>query len=159
MKNREETPGVVRFWSKVDRDGGLNACWPWKAAINKKPNGYGVFGENGRLTPAHRIAMSQVREIPPGKWVLHRCDNPPCCNPSHLFIGDRSDNMKDMVRKGRRRYVGLAGEKHPMAQLSNAAVADIRTSSERNSTLAKRYGVNRDHIGVIRRREAWKHLP
>lgn len=100
----EFTPTVAeRFWKKVDRSGGDLACWPWIGS--RQPNGYGkVRVQAIRTAPlqAHRVAWELSHgEIPHGLWVLHRCDNPPCCNPSHLFLGTPKDNTTDMVGKGR----------------------------------------------------------
>jgi hypothetical protein len=96
-----------RFWAKVrKRDG----CWEWTGA--KNADGYGMIGVNGvghkRHAPAHRVSWElHYGHIPTGMWVLHHCDNPPCIRPDHLFIGDRSANMKDCAAKGR-----LTGPQH-----------------------------------------------
>lgn len=88
----------ARFWAKVDRG---DDCWEWTGI--KDPNGYGRCGMFGE-TLAHRVAWKLTREaIPGGLFVLHRCDNPPCCNPDHLFLGTQADNIADMDHKGRRR--------------------------------------------------------
>lgn len=88
-----------RTWAKV-RQGDPDECWPWQAALSS--TGYGVAGWNGSSTSAHRaIWMLTYGEIPPGLMVCHACDNPPCCNPSHLFLGTQRENMQDAQRKGR----------------------------------------------------------
>lgn len=97
--------GVARFWAKVDKSGGPDACWIWTAS--KVPSGYGSFGVNGRLFGAHRIAwVLENGQIPHdgsyhGMCVCHKCDNPACCNPAHLFLGTNMDNARDREKKGR----------------------------------------------------------
>lgn len=91
---------VQRFWSKVDKSGGADACWLWTAS--RVTSGYGCFGIKRRLHGAHRIAWVLANVAIPGALhVCHRCDNPACCNPAHLFLGTREDNMRDKVAKGR----------------------------------------------------------
>lgn len=93
-------PTEARFWAKVDRSGGPEACWPWTGA--RAWNGYGQFGDGGQIHIASRVAWElSCGPIAEGLHVLHRCDNPPCVNPAHLFLGTHSDNMRDMVAKGR----------------------------------------------------------
>lgn len=99
-KKSQPTP-EERFWSKVDTSGGPDACWTWVAFTN--PKGYGLFGWAGKNRLAHRVAWELTKgPIPPGMNVLHHCDNPPCCNSSHHFLGTLADNNVDMTKKGRR---------------------------------------------------------
>jgi hypothetical protein len=89
-----------RFWSKVDRSGGPDACWPWMAYRNR--DGYGSFRVDDHTESAHRVAwVEENGPVPEGMDVLHHCDNPPCCNPRHLFLGTAADNARDSVAKGR----------------------------------------------------------
>lgn len=86
-----------RFWARVQRGDG---CWNWDRPGTR--DGYGRIKVAGKLESPHRIAyMLTFGEIPVGQWVLHRCDNPICVRPDHLFLGDRSANMKDCASKGR----------------------------------------------------------
>ena len=94
-----------RFWSKVDRSGGPDACWPWMAARNE--HGYGVMRIEGRNVRAHRVSLTLAAgksDPGPSVKVLHSCDNPPCCNPAHLRYGTQGDNIRDAIERGRRVY-------------------------------------------------------
>src|SRR3990167_544842 len=93
------------FWSKVDKHA-PNNCWVWMGF--KKPTGYGLFGVGWKRT--HRLAWEFTNgKIPAGIHVLHKCDNPSCVNPSHLYLGTHQDNMRDRNKKGRQARV--EGEK------------------------------------------------
>src|SRR5690606_12474380 len=92
------------FWPRVDRSGGAESCWPWKGIVDK--SGYGVYSNarrRFRTQKAHRVAwmLHYGRSLSSSEHVLHRCDNPPCCNPGHLRQGTHADNMADMKAKGR----------------------------------------------------------
>lgn len=145
----------ARFWPKVKRS---DECWEWTGGLNNR--GYGVFWiTGGQRVLAHRYAF--VREVGPisdGLDLCHRCDNPPCVNPAHLFLGTRSDNMRDMDRKGRRR--SPRGETHPHSTLSDESVAEIRARyvpglnrwrRGNASALAVEYGTTRNHVAAIAR--------
>lgn len=100
-----------RFWSKVDR-GGPDDCWNWTACAQRE--GYGRFMRRGRVWQATHVAWELHHGAPPpkGALVCHRCDNPRCVNPAHLFIGTHLDNRRDCVAKGRAR--GGEGDRNPM---------------------------------------------
>ena len=134
-----------------------NGCWPFKGTVDK--DGYGKF----RLIPeslAHRVAyLLKVGPIPKGAHVLHSCDNPPCCNPSHLFLGSPSINMKDMWDK--RRHKRPAGENNNHAKLVAVQVLEIRRLNALGHTqvaLAKHFGVTQTNISMIVRRETWTEI-
>jgi len=103
-----------RFWSKVQK---TENCWLWMGARTKL--GYGQRG--GRKTGrryTHRLSWEmRFGPIPEGLCVLHHCDNPPCVNPDHLFLGTKKDNTQDMIAKGRGRGPRFSGETHPGARL------------------------------------------
>lgn len=95
---------LARFWSHVDRSAGDNACWPWVGA--RHSNGYGVLKVAGRMRIAHRWLLGALRGHPlswPEEHGCHHCDNPLCCNPSHLYVGTHQTNMRDAIERGRLR--------------------------------------------------------
>lgn len=90
-----------RFWSKVEVTENPDDCWNWKAKA-KSGHGYGIFNLGDHQSNAHRVSwMLSNGPIPDGLFVCHKCDNPRCCNPNHLFLGTPKDNTDDMNRKGR----------------------------------------------------------
>ena len=92
-------PVGERMFPKIDRSGGPDACWPWNGFRGAR--GYGHVWCENTMKLAHRVSWTLANgPIPDGLSVLHRCDNPPCCNPSHLFLGTQADNIADRDRKG-----------------------------------------------------------
>lgn len=101
----------ARFWTKVET---TDYCWPWKA--NKNKSGYGMFKHHGYDENAQRVAYKITKGyIPEGLHVLHKCDNPICVNPDHLFTGTHQDNMDDRTRKGRGKVLGRASRYYGVA--------------------------------------------
>ena len=102
-----------------------SGCWIWAGAtIN---SGYGKLSFKGKTYTAHRASFASFNgEIPSGKCVLHRCDVRLCVNPDHLFVGDRVDNMRDMIKKGRGKWPGKKGEKNGNSVLNSDDVVLIR---------------------------------
>jgi hypothetical protein len=92
-------PPEQRFWSKVDKRG-PDECWPWVGGVDGRGYGRSRYNGSGRTT-AHRIAWQLANGRDALLFVLHRCDNPVCCNPAHLWEGTQSENMRDMAAKGR----------------------------------------------------------
>jgi hypothetical protein len=120
-------------------------CWVWQRGTN--PKGYGRVARG----LVHRLAWSDVfGRIPAGLLVCHHCDNPPCCNPAHLFLGAPADNTADMIRKGR--AVCLYGDDHPRSKLTDRQVAEIRrrrAADERCDELGREFGVHSAHVSRI----------
>jgi hypothetical protein len=155
---------LQRFWAKVEKTDG---CWVWTGG--KFVRGYGSFrpGRRGDASVrAHRFSWELTNgPIPEGMIVCHRCDNPSCVRPDHLFLGTNQDNTTDARRKGRLRPPRTAferrsrGEKHWAAKLTWATVAAIRTAAsagQSQRSLARRYGVNRVTIRNVVRGTTWK---
>jgi hypothetical protein len=152
-----------RFWGylTVDFETG---CWLWDGTCDR--SGYGLVRVGARHVNTHRYAwelafgpipedlfglLDSRRDL----WVLHRCDNPPCCNPAHLFLGTARDNTEDMFRKGRA-IVQPAGEQNANARLSDTQVAVIRqryaSAGDRwglQTQLAREFGCHQTTIGLI----------
>lgn len=134
---------ATRFWSKVDRSAGPEGCWIWTASLHKA--GYGQIRWRDSVVGAHRVAyeLASGRMVPDGLFVCHSCDNPPCVNPAHLWLGDTSANSADMVAKGR----GAMAARNGKAKLSDQDVQDMRDAyaagGETYQSLATRYGVNK----------------
>lgn len=161
MKTIEE-----RFWPKVDFSGAAagSACWEWTG--HRLPKGYGLLGRGGRrggMIYAHRLSWElHFGPIPGGLFVLHKCDNPPCVRPEHLFLGDVVDNGQDMSRKGRWKNQDPKGERNGMAKLTAAQVAEIRALVRPNrphwgrEALARKYGVSGQMIYFILNGTNWK---
>lgn len=157
---RLSEPIGPRFWSKVVKSDG---CWEWQGGRFAGP-GYGRFSIKHKNTLAHRVAWELTYgPIPDGLFVCHRCDNPSCVRPGHLFLGTALDNNRDMAAKGRRAdFRGrtgkpLPGEMNGAAKLRAVDVLAIRNAPSA-SGLAATYGVTASMIYRIRRGEAWRHL-
>lgn len=149
-------PIEQRFWEKIDRISHKSGCWVWLAARHKF--GYGRLSLPGRPSRhiyAHRFSwILHYGSIPDGLCVLHRCDNPACANPEHLFLGTRCDNCHDRENKGR----GTFGETHPQAKLCEKDVVEIRKAKLSGVQLATKFGVSPMLITRIRKGRIWKHI-
>lgn len=165
-------PLEERFWAKVAVTK-PDECWRWTAKTNNM--GYGQIrtreGERHTFSLAHRVAYELANgNLHPSDCVLHRCDNPICVNPAHLFLGTKADNVADMVAKGRAgfqvkpesyrggkppRYIG---EAHPRARLTEADVRRIRADPRGTRALAKEIGVSRDAVRAARLGRNWAHV-
>ncbi len=140
------------FDRNVDR---CDGCWEWRGYRN--PKGYGFTRPGGRGVKgvlAHRLSWELHRgEIPEGMQVLHRCDNPPCVNPEHLFLGTNLDNIRDRVAKGRPGgsqawTTPMLGERHPNCRVSGAVVEEIRrryAAGEAPAAIGVSLGVTRQY--------------
>lgn len=118
-------------------------------------NGYVQTYTRGRRFLAHRLVWEECfGPIPPGQCVCHHCDNPPCVNPEHLFLGTQADNLKDMDKKGRR--ARLSGEEASRRKLSNEQVEAIRRAPGTTRSIAAQFGISNGQVSKIRNRKQWK---
>ena len=151
-KTCRQAPLDVRLRRNTAQSEG-DGCWLWQGSRNN--DGYGEIGHNRKVIKTHRAAYALANSpIPNGACVLHRCDNPPCVNPGHLFLGTNTDNMADMVHKRRHAF----GERHRSAKLTPEKVRAIRWSAETSREAARRYGVTSVAINQVRNLKTWRHV-
>lgn len=145
-----------RFWAKVDRSGGPDACWPWTGAHH--PMGYGRLYFRGRMRPATHAALLFGRGIEVGTGLArHTCDNPPCCNPAHLITGSRIDNAQDAVERGRL----AVGERNHLSRLDDTRVRQIRDLAGRglsHRAIAEAVGTSQATVTRVVNRTSWRHV-
>jgi hypothetical protein len=144
----------ARFWTKVKK-GGMDECWPWMSKHDH--DGYGRVYFEGKIRSTHRIAFTLATGNPAtGLPVCHRCDNPPCCNPNHLFLGTHQINMADRDAKGRT----ASGERNGRAKLTWKIVGQIRAAFKPLRVtipkLSATFGVNRHVVADIIHGKTWK---
>jgi len=168
---RELTHGAVRledrFWGRVLNYRQNGKCWLWQGATNGR---YGIavksrqelkLGEKRRIY-AHRAAWELTNgKIPEGMFVCHKCDNPLCVNPSHLFLGTPTDNMRDCVNKGRLKFYHKKGSQHGRARLNERKVLLIRYKYSQGkpiADLARKFDVGESTIRHIVSGDTWTHI-
>jgi hypothetical protein len=147
-----------RFRKYVDKKG-PDECWPWLGAAS--PRGYGVFAiRHNNTFFAQRIAYFLATGHNPTAMVCHHCDNPPCCNPKHLFHGTNADNVRDMISKGRQPVIPRPkGEDHPRSKLTAEQVRNAREIYSYGipaCRIAKQYGVDPKTIQALVDGKTWK---
>ncbi len=153
IRNTEE-----KFWARV-QVGSKSECWPWTGSKNKK--GYGEVSFDGKVRKAHRMAFvfSGNKLTKDKPLVCHKCDNPSCCNPAHLFAGNNTDNMVDMAKK--HRYSDTRGEKNGRAKISYREAMEIRdickSKAMKQRDIAKAYGVGKSTVNYINTGAIWNY--
>ena len=149
---------VAWFWARVDKSGGPDACWEWRAA--RQRTGYGAVWFGRRVVQVHRVAWTLTNgPIPEGKLICHRCDNPPCANPAHLFLGMDDDNVRDKEQKGRANHAH--SDARPSAKLTSDDVREIRrmlAGGLLQQDIADRYGVDASQVSRIGSGHLWRHV-
>ena len=144
-----------RFWAFVDKSDG---CWLWNGSLNNK--GYGEIGGDagGPNVLAHRASWKiHFGELPNNVGVLHRCDNPRCVNPSHLFLGTQKVNMLDCKAKGRT----TLGERNRHAKLTNENILEIRSMADAGmlqTEIARLFNISASTISMIVNKKHWSHI-
>ena len=167
MRGRIPKPLKERLLAKVDKTSSPKGCWLWTGHCGKGKNNYGLIGVGGRgpkqkLIRTNRASWIIFRgPIPEGMNVCHRCDNPRCVNPKHLFLGTQSHNMKDAFKKGR--LGNRKGIHNTHSKISEADVLEIRRRYQRykhgcKEALAKEFGLRPGTIVSIVRRLSWTHI-
>lgn len=150
----------ARFWKKVDKTSSPTLCWVWTAYTDSA--GYGKFQfADKKPMPAHRysyeLTYGRIRHR--DMYVCHKCDNPGCVRPDHLFLGTAADNMADCSAKGRisRRHQ-IRGVDHPASKLTEEEVIEIYSSIKTQAFLARKFNVTIATISQIKRQRTWKWL-
>lgn len=154
---------IARFWSKAEV-GGPSACWLWRGARSGN-GGYGNFFVGGRYASAHRVAYEIFHGLSVGDaWVCHHCDNKPCVNPMHVYLGDIHTNTADA--KERDSFIVASrdhhGEMNPNHKLRAPQVAQIKRmviDGMSNVAIGRMFGVTDSMISRIRLGKSWEHIP
>lgn len=161
MKSKEQKQQA--FWARIDIKG-PDECWPFIGCRSKQGYGRVSRGYTGSVT-AHRVAYEFAAGVAPGKLkVCHSCDNPPCCNPAHLWLGTQADNMADAWSKGRvaqpvlPKEMAARGERQALAKLTSKDVLAILESDEPTAVLVARFKVATPTIWSVRRGKTWRHV-
>jgi len=147
----------ARFWGLTRMSNGGCLVWTGK----RRSFGYGILNANGRSLRAHRVSWELAHgAIPSGMVVCHRCDNPPCVNPDHLFLGTQADNMRDCFRKNRIfRFAGFKASNHSCTKLSLNETDELRrlyaTGWFRQMDLAEIFHVDQSSVSRVVRGDHW----
>lgn len=144
---------AAAFYARVQR---TESCWTWTGKTDK--SGYGVFYKDGGDFRAHRVAYAIGNGVGPGTmFVCHRCDNPRCVRPDHLFLGSNRENTADRHAKGR----SAKGSSSGAAKLTESDVAAIRAAlrgGAKQVDMAIRFGITQANVSEIARGKTWRHV-
>ena len=151
---------IERFWKLVDVKG-AGDCWEFNGTWHGN-SPHGRFFFNSKRVGAHRFSYEMHHgPIPEGMLICHRCDNPKCVNPAHLFLGTYADNMRDAFNKGRLKPPPCSpGTSNGMARLTEQDVREIRSlwPGLKQKEIADRFGVDHTTISLILLRKRWRHV-
>lgn len=146
---------LAKYQARLVRDD-LTGCLVWTGSRNK--DGYGLVYHMGKTQVLHRLWYREfIGPIGDGLCVCHRCDNPACVEPSHLFLGTNDENVADKVAK-QRQARGVTNGRANLTEQSVRAIRAEYASGETQTVLAKRYGIHQTHVSLIVRRKEWAHL-
>ena len=156
---KQRKPWPQRFWDKVCKS---DSCWEWGASLDH--HGYGQISQISSTTnkktmrKSHRVSYELYYSVvlSPNECVLHTCDNPKCVNPAHLYIGDRNDNHRDMVQRGRI----MSGDNASWSKLNSQQVTSIRqrlTFGEPQAKIAREYGIHQSTISYLKNNKTWRY--
>jgi predicted XRE-type DNA-binding protein len=148
---------VLSHVNKLARISQIGECWEWM--LSRTGDGYGQVQFRGKRTLVHRLVASMLVDDVCGRVVCHVCDNPPCCNPEHLFVGTNLDNQRDAKAKGR--TWRPAGELNNSAKLTRAKVLEIRRLYSQGFTqdaIAKQFAVSQPVVSAIVNARLWAGL-
>ncbi len=160
-KNKRTDQEIIDdFWARVNI-AGPDECWEWQGCLR---NGYGKMRVRGQWIGTHTFSLTlKLGALPPGALTCHHCDNPPCCNPAHLYAGSHQDNVDDCVR--RKRNNAQKGEARYNAKLTNQDIMEIRATYSKygkngasGQALADKFGVGKMTISRIARGVNWKSV-
>lgn len=162
---------ICYYLDRINKNG-PNGCWVWKGKLGTNQYPKMVPGRGNDIKVHHFSYEHHIGPIPEGMCVLHRCDNPPCSNPDHLFLGTNQENVTDKILKGRARYRGLKGadnpsfgkpsilrgEGHPLNKLTPDQVLEIFKSNEANINISAKFGISDSLVTMIKNRTTWEWL-
>ena len=141
----------------IDEDSG---CWIWQLGTTDGKWGYGLLKRGQKKRRAHRVSYALWRGLEvddpslKGLFICHKCDNPPCCNPDHLFAGTPKENLQDASKKQRMVW----GKDSHYAKLTETQVLEIRAMEGTYQSIAEKFGTSRSNVGLIKNHKNWKHL-
>lgn len=165
LNDKPKQTYLDRYWTFVDKDA-TNGCWEWTGC--KCTNGYGGFSVVNKMFKVHRLSwLIHYGDMPEiegsdyrGTCVLHKCDNPSCVNPAHLFLGTHKENMTDMINKGRKN--ASKGEHRYNSKLTEKRVKFIRSwysyGGITYKDIAAAYGLNETTVSRAINKVSWKHI-
>lgn len=143
---------LEKFIEKVRFAPELDGCWVWVGARYTKGYAQMRFGKKQKRGSHISLLLFKRLVVPKGKGACHTCDNPPCVNPDHLYVGNQKQNTADSINRGRYKFC------HMPRKLTAAKVKEIRSSTELGYVIAKRMGVSPQMVSDIRTWKGWKHV-
>ncbi len=152
LKSPKEEEYIIKLQKRLLSHCEIKECWNWKGGYGKW--GYGHTTIKDKTIASHRASwIAWKGKIPKGLYVLHKCDNPACINPDHLFLGTQKDNMNDMINK--KRDHKARGESSGTSKLTNKEIEEIRNCIKSSYDTSKEYGVSASNIRAIRNGITW----